>query len=604
MRRTDYHMPGEINESVVSINANKIEDNDEETKLKVFILNDTKEYTQKKLSKVFDDEIKISIKVLSEVPKKSYVDVLFSNTDDFKESFYYSHVASDAGNKPILFITDVRKWYKKAKKHHLLLNKLLKSKVYWDVFDINHKEDYGDKTLFLENCMRAGVVMTTSNIGWSNGVLFNDSFIKNVQDADINSFHSFSLTSRNDENYPIVEFDYEKYINLNFDLTSMKGKEATTHFIEHGWLKEARSFYYPDIPSSHIILPPKSSKPLYVLLNHSSSLSGAPWVLYNLFLELYYNNDVEVIVLTPDVNYELFNKVGIPDNIPEYPIVCFHNNPEFIKKALKKLEPTYLVVNSFASEFLYLKDEFSKYNTVQYVHEAYDTYIPNQVSVDIDSKLILCADHKTEQSFEDSDLKAKVYPPKFRESTFDNIQDVLPVYNILDVWSMYRFTTRKVIGMVGTPCERKNYNLFLEIAKYIPEYDFVWVGGNQSFRDDNLMVVAKTPYATSFIAQFDIFFLSSDEDLCPVVLLEALALNIQSMVFQKNIGYEHDKSQHINIFNRNISDLSLKSIKKKINSVLDKVINTDLPSGNKYIKDNFVYKKGEFIKLVEKKIET
>jgi glycosyltransferase involved in cell wall biosynthesis len=314
-------------------------------------------------------------------------------------------------------------------------------------------------------------------------------------------------------------------------------------------------------------------------------------------MELLNDDRVDVYFMTPSLNVALANKVKLLDH--NYHIINFHSNPDFVRDVVNVLEPDYLVVNSFASEFLNLTDVFAKYKTIQYVHEDFDDYIPHQVSVEIESDKILCVDHNTRKRFKDVGKKTIIYHPKFRRSAFEEILDVYPSYRLLDVWTLAKWSMRKVIGMIGTPCQRKNYDLFMKIAKSIPEYEFVWVGGKSTFSDGNFTVIEKTQYATSYIAQFDIFFLSSQTDLCPVVLLEALALNIQSMVFQKNIGYKHGKSQHMNSYNRNINELSMKSIQNKIERVLNKKVNHKLPTGREYIEKSFIYEPGEFLDLID-----
>lgn len=597
MKISDYHIPDlPDGTSVVQVDANYINDYDHRPELLVCSSDNNEKKIQKKLSKIFKDTVKITVVMISITEAASSMFNFMDKSYKTIEDEIRGKVKNMSNN--VLFISDLKTWYKNAKKHRLLLTKLLSSPIQWNTFILDSCKSYGTRAVFLLNCMKANVIMTnTDTTNMTNGLLINKNFIDSFYESGVlQSESNFTLTERNDEEYHPMIFDSEKYVNLNFDLRGMDIKEATTHFIEHGWVKERRSFYYPDLVCD-IQKPITSTKKRIVLMNHSNTLTGAPWVIFNLFIELLNDERVDVYMLTPSLNVNLAKKVKLKDH--NYHVISFHNNPDFIRSVVNVIEPDYLVVNSFASEFLNLTDVFSNFHTIQYVHEEYKHYIPHQVSLDIDSKRILCVDHKTKKTFSKKDRETTIYPPKFRRSTFDEISVLQPAYTLVDMWTLAKWSMRKVIGMVGTPCQRKNYELFVKLARFTPQYEFVWVGGKRSFTDGNLTVIEKTQYATSYIALFDIFFLSSDEDLCPVVLLEALALNVQSMVFNKNIGFKHGRSQHVNKFNRNINDLSITSLQRKIEKVLNKEVDLDLPTGSQYIKENFIYEPGEFFDLID-----
>jgi glycosyltransferase involved in cell wall biosynthesis len=107
---------------------------------------------------------------------------------------------------------------------------------------------------------------------------------------------------------------------------------------------------------------------------------------------------------------------------------------------------------------------------------------------------------------------------------------------------------RMRIGMVGHASPRKGSDIFLEVAKGLPERDFVWVGNwdeveapeNINTHTELLNTPLENFYLTGSVSnpyrhikQFDLFFLSSREDPNPVVLAEAMLLRIPILVFSR-----------------------------------------------------------------------
>lgn len=75
----------------------------------------------------------------------------------------------------------------------------------------------------------------------------------------------------------------------------------------------------------------------------------------------------------------------------------------------------------------------------------------------------------------------------------------------------------------------KNHKLFIEVAKRLPEYRFIWIGNQKSPSFDypsNVSFLGNIQSAGSYIAYADLFFLPSYFEGLPIVIIEALASGI------------------------------------------------------------------------------
>ena len=109
---------------------------------------------------------------------------------------------------------------------------------------------------------------------------------------------------------------------------------------------------------------------------------------------------------------------------------------------------------------------------------------------------------------------------------------------------------RLVVGMCGHASLRKGVDTFYSTAKALPECDFLWIGGwgpeetadnaiFDAFVEDrlpNVYVSGSVANPYPYMGAFDIFFLSSREDPNPVVLAEAMTLDVPLLCFSETTG--------------------------------------------------------------------
>ena len=103
--------------------------------------------------------------------------------------------------------------------------------------------------------------------------------------------------------------------------------------------------------------------------------------------------------------------------------------------------------------------------------------------------------------------------------------------------------------MCGVAVPRKGPDIFWEVAKALPEYDFVWIGSwddDDYVRNNNnaLSLNEQEPLGNLYwtnsltnpytaLNQIDLFTLTSREDPNPLVVLEAIALDKPAVTFTK-----------------------------------------------------------------------
>jgi glycosyltransferase involved in cell wall biosynthesis len=486
-------------------------------------------------------------------------------------------------------------WVTHARAHRRLLRFLIGSTFPWNVFGFGKSAHLGTDSYSITPIMDASRACCTHHTLDVKSATLRGVLIR----AETTRFDQVTTVCDIPTDASRCAFDPEKYRDLNFDIRTMgDDAEVTRHFIHHGWQKEHRMFWYPDHPIKH--LPTRRNKDEWscvALLNHASDVSGAPWVCYSIFAELVDQRVDDVYLFTPHACPVLMDKLDLSKNARKR-IIEYEHNPHALLDAIRLLSVDTLVINSFSSEFLSMFPRVRAHvdRIVQYVHEDYNDYIPNQVpDVTISGDLVLTADHETRSSFRKNGVRSSVYPPKFRIDAYEKLSRHYSVFDTVCEMGLSKFwtlSTRNVVGMVGTPNERKNFDYFCALAQACPQYVFVWIGGDETlWFSTNVLLIQKTPCLTMYMRLFDIFLLTSNRDYCPVVLLEALAMNIPCIAFKDALMYKHKKCAHLHLLKGRIQDKEPTEFEPLFEAAIKS--RNDEKSGSDYIKRDFVYKSGE-----------
>ena len=325
------------------------------------------------------------------------------------------------------------------------------------------------------------------------------------------------------------DFDPSIYRMLNPDLKSMDDKQACMHFLKHGQ-KEARHYTVP-FPVGNILL-----------INHDISLTGAPIYLYDLY-DYLCNNDYDNIYIV-----EAFPNSVLPTHAKK---LYHYNDVNTLRKIFLITQPKLIYSNSINLHSTNL-NHFSSWatQTIIHLHETYQDSTKLLKHIDLINSFkipMYLVSKKIKNEFADNHPtleNLEICPPFISNKKQKTIE-----LNANEPCNLIAGNSQKpLIGMCGNLILRKNPTLLIKLASENPQYNFVWIGGEDLSLIDvnipsNFFWIKQTDNPYKYMNQLDYFMLTSLSDPCPIVVLEALFLNKKIIVVEDNIHTEHDLNQ-------------------------------------------------------------
>lgn len=108
---------------------------------------------------------------------------------------------------------------------------------------------------------------------------------------------------------------------------------------------------------------------------------------------------------------------------------------------------------------------------------------------------------------------SKVVPSEQQKELLEHINEFKAKYNGL-------------IISIARDSYPKRIDLFLEIAKQMQDYAFVWIGNSQNYKKtDNVLLLGVIPNGSQLLRLADVFMLCSNYEGLPISILEALAFS-------------------------------------------------------------------------------
>ncbi len=129
-------------------------------------------------------------------------------------------------------------------------------------------------------------------------------------------------------------------------------------------------------------------------------------------------------------------------------------------------------------------------------------------------------------------------------------KNVSTVYNGIDEGSVKQAATfpvntdKKIVMTIARISPQKKFQMFLDVAEKLPEYQFVWFGGSPEHTTEELATVYKVPEnvvllgdvpnASTYIHFCDLFVLFSNFEGLPMTIIEAMCQ--KKAVIASNVG--------------------------------------------------------------------
>jgi hypothetical protein len=386
-----------------------------------------------------------------------------------------------------------------------------------------------------------------------------------------------SIIDKDKKNQLPKDFSTKSYRSLNPDLSNLSDDDLIEHYLNHG-IKEKRNYKLSiNKHKSHSLRP--------IFINHEISLTGAPIFLYDFVTYLKNNKIIKNPIMLESYKNNLFDNYNIEK--------MYHkNNPQKLLKIIQDINPVFIYSNSL-NLYYHNIDQFIDYwhKTYFHFHETLSGLDENIISKIKDQKIFVVSDRIKKQFDELGCSCTRVSPPFIPQEKIFHIKNLsLKHRNI---------SNDKVnIGMSGLVSDRKNFHLFYKLAEACPNYNFIWIGGDEDWKIsfskiygyepkslENIKHILHTKNPYHYFADLDYFFLTSKTDPCPIVVLENLLLNNRVITIKDNIFYQHNSS----ILKENLIEIETSEEDKIIKAFkllnLNKYLKNNL--GEKYITKNF-----------------
>jgi len=261
-----------------------------------------------------------------------------------------------------------------------------------------------------------------------------------------------------------------------------------------------------------------------------SELGGAQSVVVNLANKLSENN--EVIVAAGEGDGKMFDLLK--------PSIKTERIPHLVRK----LSPVNEVYSLFEMRKLYLKYKpdvvhlhsskagllgriaFPKNRTVYTVHGfdsiriAYRKFLPFEKILQTRCGAIVGVSGYDERNLRSEGITHNV------STVYNGIYTPKGLQN-----DPFRELNRRhgVILCIARLSPQKKHELFVEVARKLPQYTFVWIGNqhNPDFEyPENAVFLGNIPDAASYIRYADLFMLPSNYEGLPMVIIESLASGV------------------------------------------------------------------------------
>jgi hypothetical protein len=370
-----------------------------------------------------------------------------------------------------------------------------------------------------------------------------------------------------------IDFDVHMYREFNYDIRNYNDSQLISHYIHHGIfekrqykdihfnakyfsdkynllndddlylkyisdIRQLKNSYFSDDVNKHSV----NSEYKYIfLVNHDYSLFGSNhymYLLFNILSKKFVNTNIKPLLCEVEYNPQLLPKYSICQN----DVVEYKNDPTLLYMLYEHFNPKLVYLNSCNFAIFNVYKYIPKDITIIHSHEIFEHYLLAKTNVP--SFVVshrIAQEYNTYYKNDNNYIMPSVQPP-----FLNNIEEILTlsneniyvISNGFGIIDMNKIT----IGMCGQITNRKNYQLFIEVSKHYPQYNFLWIGDDNNVftQYNNIYYITHTNNPYKYYKQIlDYFILFSHQDPCPYVILENIVLETKIITFAKNIYTEH-----------------------------------------------------------------
>ena len=256
-----------------------------------------------------------------------------------------------------------------------------------------------------------------------------------------------------------------------------------------------------------------------------SDLGGAQTVVINLANSMCGDHDITVVAGEDGPMWEALDdrikKIKLEEIVRQVSVKKDLTALFKLYKINKKLNPD--VIHLHSSKIGVLgRLAFPKKKIVYSVHGfdsirlAYRKFLPLEKLLKNNCKAIVLASDYDKQNIIKEGIKNNLYIV-YNGVNKPNVEPELFIEGV----EKYR----KVVMCIARISPQKRFESYIEIAKLLPDYAFVWIGAEKEYEGlpDNVFCLMGFPNAKKYIQIADIFVLPTNYEGVPIVVIDALS---------------------------------------------------------------------------------
>jgi len=274
------------------------------------------------------------------------------------------------------------------------------------------------------------------------------------------------------------------------------------------------------------------------LVNHLATLQGSTHYIYCLYNFLKKNTKNKIYIIDSYLNKDIIEKYNI--TIDDF--LSYESDSTLLYYLCKKINPIKIYFNSFNVHFFRVCQKINNTRYIIHSHEI-NKHFKSVIDDNIQITPTYVVSERIQYEYVKHYILPKIQPPILTLDTLAVLdKEICKSLPTISNSNGILNSSKILLGMCGDVNVRKNYKLFYQLACEFPQYNFLWVGGDEDFTDlnvPNLFQILNVQLPYIYFNMFDYFILTSEVDPCPYVVLENIYIGNKIITFKENIYTNH-----------------------------------------------------------------